>query len=87
VDLLGWSGCFLFVLLARAALFAVIRQWISATYMGVRVLLGPLGLGLVSCIQVHQRRRLVVPIIGIDVKSVFVLVICLVYASSIRTGL
>lgn len=34
-------------------------------------MLGPLGLGLVSCIQVHQRRRLVIAIIGIDVKSVF----------------
>lgn len=87
MDFLGWSGCFLFVLLARAALFAVIRQWSSVTYMRVRVLLGPLGLGLVSCIQVHQRRRLVIAIIGIDVNFVFVLVVCLVYASSIRAGL
>ena len=51
--------------------------------MGVRVLLGPLGLGLVSCIQVHQRRRLVITIIGIDVNFIFVFVLCFVYASSI----
>jgi hypothetical protein len=88
VDFLGRSGCFLFVLLARAALFAVIRQWSYVTYMGVRVLLGPLGLGLVSCIQVHQRRRLVIAIIGIDAKSVYVLVVCLLmyhlYVSDFR---